>query len=98
MATEQSYYALVAYFRMLEGKTNLFDMTDVVNMGGDPVEEEPAETLPVETEPVPAEPVEPPAKVSRSFPWWLVIVIVVLAGGIVVLVVVSKSKKHKYVR
>ena len=98
MATEQSYYALVAYFRMMEGKTNLFDMTDVVNMGGDPVEEEPAETLPVETEPVPAEPVEPPAKVSRSFPWWLVIVIVVLAGGIVVLVVVSKSKKHKYVR
>ena len=98
MATEQSYYALVAYFRMMEGKTNLFDMTDVVNMGGDPVEEEPAETLPVETEPVPAEPVEPPAKVSRSFPWWLVIVIVVLAGGIVVLVVASKSKKHKYVR
>ena len=29
MATEQSYYALAAYFRMLEGKTDLFDMSDV---------------------------------------------------------------------
>ncbi len=29
MATEQSYYALAAYFRMLNGQTGLFDMSDV---------------------------------------------------------------------
>ena len=28
IATEQGYYALAAYFRMLEGKTPLYDMTD----------------------------------------------------------------------
>ena len=40
MATEQAYYALTAYFRFLEGKTSLYDMTDIVNKGGDPVAEE----------------------------------------------------------
>lgn len=30
MATEQSQYALASYFRLLEGKTSLYDMTDVV--------------------------------------------------------------------
>lgn len=29
LATEQSYYALVAYFRLTEQKTSLYDMTDV---------------------------------------------------------------------
>ena len=29
MATEQAYYALTAYFRMLDGRTALYDMTDV---------------------------------------------------------------------
>ena len=29
MATEQAQYALAAYFRFLEGKTSLYDMTDV---------------------------------------------------------------------
>lgn len=93
MATEQSYYALVAYFRMLEGKTALFDMTDVVDMGGDQVEKEPAETLPA-----PTEPVEIPAEEGRSFPWWLVIVIGVLAGAIVVLVIISKPKKGRHMK
>ena len=31
MATEQAYYALVAYDRLLSGKTRLYDMTDVLN-------------------------------------------------------------------
>ena len=93
MATEQSYYALVAYFRRLEGKTALFDMTDVVDMGGDQAEEEP-----VETQPVPTEPAESPVEEARSFPWWLVIVIGVLAGAIVVVVIISKPKKGNYVR
>ena len=29
MATEQAYYALTAYFRMVDGKTSLYDMRDV---------------------------------------------------------------------
>lgn len=29
MATEQGYYALTAYYRMLNGQTSLYDMTDV---------------------------------------------------------------------
>ena len=32
MATEQRYYALTAYYRMLEKKTTLYDMTDVTIM------------------------------------------------------------------
>lgn len=31
MATEQAYYALTAYDRLLSGKTRLYDMTDVTN-------------------------------------------------------------------
>lgn len=82
MATEQSYYALTAYFHMQEGKPNLFDMTDVVDMGNDKVEEviESAET---------------PTKDNQRFPWMIVVVIVVLASAVVVPAVVSKSKKHK---
>lgn len=30
MATEQAYYALTAYFRLLNGQTSLYDMSDVV--------------------------------------------------------------------
>lgn len=44
MSTEQGYYAMVSYYRMLEGKTRLFDMTDVVDLGGD-------QTAPETTEP-----------------------------------------------
>ena len=95
MATEQGYYALAAYFRMQEGKTALFDMTDVIDMGGDVTREEPAETQPAETAPVPTEPVEMPDEGGRSFPRWLVIVIVVLAGSLLVLVMVSRPKKRR---
>ena len=34
MATEQAYYALTAYYRMLDGKTNLYDMTDIIDCNG----------------------------------------------------------------
>ena len=98
MATEQAYYALAAYFRMLDGKSALYNMTDVIDLGGDKVEEEPTETLPVETEPVTTEPTADEDDTKGGFPWWLLIVIVVLAGAIVVLVIISKPKKHKYVR
>lgn len=49
MSTEQGYYAMVAYYRMLEGKTALYDMTDRVDCGGDPV---PTETTQESTEPI----------------------------------------------
>ena len=96
MATEQSYYALAAYFRMLDGKTALFTMIDVVDMGGDPVAEEPAQTQTAETEPVPTAPAEPSVKEGRGFPWWLVILILVLAGAIIALAVPgSKSRRQR---
>ena len=88
MATEQGYYALVAYFRMLEGKTGLYNMTDVINLGGDVVEE-PVETEPVETTPAVTEPVEVEDQ-GNGFPWWIIIVIVGLAGAIVVLLIIKK--------
>ena len=95
MATEQSYYALTAYFRMLDGKSALFDMTDVVDMGGDPIAEE-EETLPAEPEttPAPVADEEVTEDEGRSFPWWLVIVIVVLAGAVIVLAFAAKPKKR----
>jgi len=87
MATEQGYYALTAYFRMLDGKTGLYNMTDVVDMGGDVTAEEPTETLPAETEPVPVETEE-----KGGFPWWIILVIVV-AGAAIVVIVNRKKKK-----
>ena len=95
MATEQSYYALTAYFRMLDGKSALFDMTDVVDVGGDPVaEEEKALPAEQETTPAPAQPEELVEDEGRSFPIWLVIVIVVLAGAVIVLAFTAKPKKR----
>ena len=88
MATEQGYYALAVYFRMLEGKTALFDMTDLVDMSSDVAEEES----------VPTEPVEITQEETDGFPWGWIIVCFVLAGAIVVLMMVSKPKKHKFVR
>ena len=79
MATEQAYYALTAYYRFLMGSTSLYDMTDVIDMGGDPVVEE---TLPVETEPVEIED-------EGGFPWWIIIVIGMTA---VVVIVVYKKR------
>ena len=38
MATEQAYYALTAYYRFLTRQTSLYDMTDIIDLGGDPEE------------------------------------------------------------
>ena len=85
MATEQGYYALVAYFRNLDGKTGLYNMADVIDMGGDVVEE-PVETEPVETVPVEVE------DEGSSFPWWIIIVILVAGVAVAVAVPVVKKK------
>ena len=65
MATEQAYYALTAYFRMREGKTALYDMTDVIDLGGGKAVE-----VPAGTEPAPAEPVEEPAQEEPEPTLW----------------------------
>ena len=83
MATEQAYYALTAYYRFLSGKTNLYDMTDIIDMGGDVVTVEP--TVPAATEPAQA-----------NTPWWIIAVCIFggVGWGIVIgVVLVPKLKK-----
>lgn len=92
MATEQAYYALTAYYRFLSGKTSLYDMTDVIDMGGDPVEFAKEATVPATTAPSEVEPVK-----SGGFPWLamvLVLVVVCGAGVLTVAVIISKFKKR----
>ncbi len=93
MATEQGYYALTAYVRLLNGKTSLYDMTDVVDKGGDVDAQltEPADTDVAETEPEETVSGEAPAE-GGNFPWW--ILILVLACGVVVVVLLPKKKKQ----
>ena len=94
MATEQGYYALAAYFRMLDNETSLYNMTDVIDKGGD-VAQEPVETLSAETEPTPTEPASADAD-KAGFPWWIIIVI--LIAGAVVVVVLNRKKIFSNVR
>ena len=89
MGTEQAYYALTAYYRFLTGKTNLYDMTDVINRGGDPAEAvEP--TVPATTEPSQPEPAK------SGFPWWIIVICIVAAYGlgvVTVTIIIPKFKK-----
>lgn len=91
MATEQGYYALTAYNRFLSDKTSLYDMTDVINRGGDPV------VIPEETAVhTTTEPVETVPAKSGGFHWLamvLVLVIVSGAGVLTVTVIIPKFKK-----
>ena len=98
MATEQGYYALAAYFRMQEGRSALFHMTDVVDMGGNVIAENPVGTQPAETEPAPTETVADGDDGKGGFPWWLVMVIAVLAGSLLVVVIISRPRKRGNVR
>ena len=99
MATEQAYYALTAYFRMLNGECSLFDMTDIIDMGGDIEAEEPKveteEEAEAETVPAVTEPMEAPEK--ADFPWWILIiaVIVIAAGSVLVVLIPVMKKKNK---
>ena len=88
MGTEQAYYALTAYYRFLSGKTNLYDMTDIIDMGGDPVEP----TVPATTEPTEVEPAK------TGFPWWILVVCVVGGCGlgmVIAIVIIPKFGKFK---
>ena len=88
MATEQAYYALTAYYRFLTGQTNLYDMTDIIDMGGDPVEP----TVPATTEPTEVEPAK------TGFPWWILVICVVGGCGlgmVIAIVIIPKFGKFK---
>ena len=92
MATEQAYYALTAYYRFLSGKTNLYDMTDVIDMGGDPVEVPTEPTVPATTEPTEVEPAK------TGFPWWILVICVVSGCGlgmVIAIVIIPKFGKFK---
>lgn len=91
MGTEQAYYALTAYYRFLSGKTNLYDMTDIINMGGDPVELTTEPTVPTTTEPAQVE------QTKASYPWWI-LVICIFGGcgwGVAIMLIIPKLKKKK---
>ena len=64
MSTEQAYYAMVSYYRMLEEKTALYDMTDVVSCGGG--REQSTEEA---TEPVAEPPVQPQEGRKAKWIW-----------------------------
>jgi len=72
MSTEQGYYAMVAYYRMLEEKTALYAMTDIIDRGGDADAEE---TIPeITEEPTePAEEKESPKKVPAAV--WIGVIV-----------------------
>ena len=88
MGTEQAYYALTAYYRFLSGKTNLYDMTDIIDMGGDVVTVEP--TVPAATEPTQA--------AQTNIPWWIIAVCIFGGAGcgvVIGIVLVPKLNKKK---
>ena len=91
MGTEQAYYALTAYYRFLSGKTNLYDMTDIIDMGGDPVELTTEPTVPTTTEPAQVE------QTKAGYPWWI-LVICIFGGcgwGVAIMLIIPKLKKKK---
>lgn len=94
MATEQGYYALTAYVRMLEEKTRLYDMTDTVNRGGDTVAapENPGDVAGDASDATSADPDVETDKGGLS-PWVIVVPVGVVAAAALVLLL--KKKSHK---
>lgn len=94
MATEQGFYALVAYYRLLNGQSSLYDMTDVKLEGvkaEEPVDDtdKPDDATDTDT-PVDTEVGE--ASSGGQVVLWVVIGVVAV-GGIAALAVTSK-KRH----
>ncbi len=88
MATEQGFYALVAYYRLLNGQTSLYDMTDVKLEGvkaEEPVDDTDKSDDAADTE------VEDTSSGGQVVLW--VVIGVVAVGGIAALAVTSK-KRH----
>ena len=94
MATEQGFYALVAYYRLLNGQTSLYDMTDVKLEGvkaEEPVDDtdKPDDATNTDT-PVDTE-VEDTSSGGQVVLW--IVIGAVAVGGITALAVTSK-KRH----
>lgn len=88
MATEQGFYALVAYYRLLNGQSSLYDMTDVKLEGvkaEEPVDDTDKSDDTADTE------VEDTSSGGQVVLW--VVIGVVAVGGIAALAVTSK-KRH----
>ena len=88
MATEQGFYALVAYYRLLNGQTSLYDMTDVKLEGvkaEEPVDDTDKSDDTADTE------VEDTSSGGQVVLW--VVIGAVAVGGITALAVTSK-KRH----
>lgn len=86
MATEQGFYALVAYYRLLNGQTSLYDMTDVKLEGvkaEEPVDDTDKSDDTADTE------VEDTSSGGQVVLW--VVIGVVAVGGIAALAVTSKN-------
>ena len=88
MATEQGFYALVAYYRLLNGQTSLYDMTDVKLEGVKA--EEPVDDIDKSDDTADTE-VEDTSSGGQVVLW--VVIGVVAVGGIAALAVTSK-KRH----
>lgn len=88
MATEQGFYALVAYYRLLNGQTSLYDMTDVKLEGvkaEEPVDDTDKSDDTADTE------VEDTSSGGQVVLW--VVIGVVAVGGIAALAV-TRKKRH----
>ena len=70
MGTEQAYYALTAYYRFLSGETSLYNMTDVIDKGGDPVVPEAEVTAPGTAERTKASSAKAEGT-QFGCPWWV---------------------------
>ena len=94
MATEQGFYALVAYYRLLNGQTSLYDMTDVKLEGvkaEEPVDDTDKSDDTADTD-TPADTEVEEASSGGQVVLWVVIGVVAV-GGIAALAVTSK-KRH----
>lgn len=95
MATEQGYYALTAYSRFLEGKTSLYNMTDVVDFGGDAVQTQEIAQLTTQ-----APEITQQSEKENNFPWVAMVLVLALGvglgiGGTLAVVVIAPKLKKK---
>lgn len=90
MATEQGYYALTAYFRFRSGEKRLYDMTDVLDKGGDPADAPSQVPVKKDTKPTQSE------KEKSVSPLLIVgIALMVLGVGAVVVLVILQRRTPK---
>lgn len=90
MATEQGYYALTAYFRFRSGEKRLYDMTDVLDKGGDPADAPSQVPVKKDTKPTQSE------KEKSTSPLLIVgIALMVLGMGAVVVLVILQRRTPK---